>query len=75
VLAFDLQHMRHAVQRGNPQSTQAKWVREMGDGKVRTLLGDGQIMYSRFLLAADREERLITTIEGLAENGGLDPLM
>ena len=75
MLAFDLQHMRHAVQRGNPQSTQAKWVREMDDGKVRTLLGDGQIMYSRFLLAADREERLITTIEGLAENGGLDPLM
>jgi aerobic-type carbon monoxide dehydrogenase small subunit (CoxS/CutS family) len=75
VLAIDLQHMRHAVQRGNPQSTQAKRVRKMGDGKVRTLLGDGQIMYSRFLLAADREERLITTIEGLAENGGLDPLM
>jgi aerobic-type carbon monoxide dehydrogenase small subunit (CoxS/CutS family) len=54
--------------------TGTKEVCHMGDCGACTVLVDGQAMYSCLLLAVDCEEREITTIEGLAQNGKLDPI-
>jgi aerobic-type carbon monoxide dehydrogenase small subunit (CoxS/CutS family) len=46
----------------------------MGNCGACTVLVDGQAMYACLLLAVDCEDRAITTIEGLAQDGELDPL-
>ena len=56
------------------QLTGTKKVCDMGDCGACTVLVDGKAMYSCLLLAVDCEGREITTIEGLAENGSLDPV-
>lgn len=54
--------------------TGTKKVCEMGNCGACTVLVDGQAMYACLLLAADCEDREITTIEGVAENGQLSPV-
>jgi aerobic-type carbon monoxide dehydrogenase small subunit (CoxS/CutS family) len=56
------------------QLTGTKKVCDMGDCGACTVLIDGKAMYSCLLLAVDCADREITTIEGLAENGSLDPV-
>jgi aerobic-type carbon monoxide dehydrogenase small subunit (CoxS/CutS family) len=56
------------------QMTGTKKVCDMGDCGACTVLIDGQAMLSCLLLAVDCEGRAITTIEGLAEDGQLDPI-
>ena len=56
------------------QLTGTKKVCDMGDCGACTVLVDGKAMYSCLLLAVDCAGREITTIEGLAENGSLDPV-
>ncbi|HXF65008.1 MAG TPA: (2Fe-2S)-binding protein [Caldilineaceae bacterium] len=56
------------------QLTGAKKVCDMGDCGACTVLVDGQAMLSCLLLAVDCEGRAITSIEGLAEDGQLDPI-
>ena len=56
------------------QLTGTKKVCDMGDCGACTVLIDGKAMYSCLLLAVDCADRDITTIEGLAENGSLDPV-
>ncbi|HEV2107596.1 MAG TPA: (2Fe-2S)-binding protein [Thermomicrobiales bacterium] len=54
--------------------TGTKKVCDMGDCGACTVLVDGNAMYSCLLLAVDCEDRSITTIEGLARDGRLDPV-
>jgi xanthine dehydrogenase YagT iron-sulfur-binding subunit len=56
------------------QLTGTKKVCDMGDCGACTVLVDGQAMYACLLLAVDCEGRTITTIEGLAQDGELDPV-
>ena len=56
------------------QLTGAKKVCDMGDCGACTVLVDGRAMYACLLLAVDCEGRQITTIEGLARDGQLDPV-
>jgi aerobic-type carbon monoxide dehydrogenase small subunit (CoxS/CutS family) len=56
------------------QLTGTKKVCDMGDCGACTVLIDGQAMLSCLLLAVDCDGREITSIEGLAEDGQLDPL-
>ena len=56
------------------QLTGTKKVCDMGDCGACTVLIDGKAMYSCLLLAVDCADREISTIEGLAENGSLDPV-
>src|SRR5215217_3645131 len=56
------------------QLTGTKKVCDMGDCGACTVLVDGQAMVACLLLAVDCEGRAITTIEGLAQDGELDPL-
>jgi aerobic-type carbon monoxide dehydrogenase small subunit (CoxS/CutS family) len=64
-----LDALRHGL-----QLTGAKKVCDMGDCGACTVLVDGQAMYACLLLAVDCAGRQITTIEGLAEGGTLDPV-
>jgi aerobic-type carbon monoxide dehydrogenase small subunit (CoxS/CutS family) len=54
--------------------TGAKLGCGMGQCGACTVLVDGEAFYSCLLLAVDCEGREITTIEGLARNGELDPV-
>lgn len=54
--------------------TGTKKVCDMGDCGACTILVDNQAMYACLLLAIDCEGREITTIEGLAQGGELDPI-
>lgn len=56
------------------QLTGTKKVCEMGNCGACTVLVDGQAMYACLLLAIDCVDREITTIEGVAPNGKLDPI-
>jgi xanthine dehydrogenase YagT iron-sulfur-binding subunit len=60
--------------RHDMQLTGTKKVCDMGDCGACTVLVDGKAMYACLLLAVDCAGREITTIEGLAENGSLDPV-
>ncbi len=53
--------------------TGAKLGCDMGQCGACTVLVDGEAMYACLLLAVEMEEREITTIEGLAPSGKLDP--
>jgi aerobic-type carbon monoxide dehydrogenase small subunit (CoxS/CutS family) len=54
--------------------TGTKKVCDMGDCGACTVLVDGQAMYACLMLAVDCEGRNITTVEGLADDGRLDPV-
>jgi xanthine dehydrogenase YagT iron-sulfur-binding subunit len=54
--------------------TGTKKVCDMGDCGACTILVDGRAMYACLLLAVDCQGRRITTIEGLAHDGQLDPV-
>jgi xanthine dehydrogenase YagT iron-sulfur-binding subunit len=54
--------------------TGTKKVCDMGDCGACTLLVDSRAVYACLLLAIDCQGRQITTIEGLARNGQLDPV-
>ena len=54
--------------------TGTKKVCDMGDCGACTVLVDGRAMYACLLLAVDCQGRQVTTIEGLARNGTLDPV-
>jgi xanthine dehydrogenase YagT iron-sulfur-binding subunit len=54
--------------------TGTKKVCDMGDCGACTVLVDGRAMYACLLLAVDCQGRRITTIEGLARDGQLDPV-
>src|ERR671919_2829898 len=54
--------------------TGTKKVCDMGDCGACTVLVNGHAMYACLLLAVDCQGRQITTIEGLAHDGRLDPV-
>lgn len=54
--------------------TGAKLGCDMGQCGACTVLVDGEPMYSCLLLTVEQEGHAITTIEGLATNGELDPI-
>lgn len=56
------------------QLTGTKKVCDFGNCGACTVLVENQAMYSCLLLAVDCDEKPITTIEGLASAGGLDPV-
>lgn len=56
------------------QLTGTKKVCDMGDCGACTVLVDGRAMLSCLLLAVDCQGHTITTIEGLSQDGELDPL-
>jgi xanthine dehydrogenase YagT iron-sulfur-binding subunit len=60
--------------RDNLYLTGTKKVCDMGDCGACTVLVDGRAMYACLLLAVDCQSRQITTIEGLARDGQLDPV-
>lgn len=62
------------VLRYNLALTGTKKVCDMGDCGACTVLLDGRAMYACLLLAVDCEGRQITTIEGLTQDGQLDPV-
>src|SRR5947209_12723360 len=54
--------------------TGAKLVCDMGSCGACTVMMDGKPIYSCMLLAVDAAGHKITTVEGLARGGGLDPV-
>jgi aerobic-type carbon monoxide dehydrogenase small subunit (CoxS/CutS family) len=60
--------------RENLSLTGAKPGCRMGNCGACTVLLDGEAVYSCLLLAIECEGRAITTIEGLGQNGELDPV-
>ncbi len=60
--------------RYNLQLTGTKKVCDMGNCGACTVMVDGRAMYSCLLLAVDCEDRQITTIEGLDQDGHLSPV-
>ena len=54
--------------------TGAKKVCDMGNCGACTVIVDGRAMYACLLLAVDCAGRRITTIEGVATDGALDPV-
>lgn len=63
-----------SVLRRDLHLTGAKPGCEMGNCGACTVLLDGEAFYSCLLLAVECESRDITTIEGLAAGGSLDPV-
>src|SRR5947207_1077227 len=60
--------------RNDLQLTGTKRVCDMGDCGACTVLVDGLAVYACLLLAIECQEKQITTNEGLARDGFLDPL-
>lgn len=54
--------------------TGTKKVCDMGDCGACTVILDGQAVYSCLVLAVDIDGRDVTTVEGLAGTGDLDPV-
>jgi aerobic-type carbon monoxide dehydrogenase small subunit (CoxS/CutS family) len=54
--------------------TGTKKVCDMGDCGACTVLMDGRAMYACLILAVDCDGRQLTTIEGLTQDGELDPV-
>jgi xanthine dehydrogenase YagT iron-sulfur-binding subunit len=54
--------------------TGTKKVCDMGDCGACTVLLEGKAVYSCLVLAADCDRRPVTTVEGLARDGQLDPV-
>jgi xanthine dehydrogenase YagT iron-sulfur-binding subunit len=73
-LVLEPRHTLLDTLRYDLQLTGTKKVCDMGDCGACTVLVDGRAMYACLLLAVDCQGRQITTIEGLARNGELDPV-
>lgn len=73
-VAIDPRRTLLEVLRENLGLTGAKEGCDLGDCGTCTVLIDGKPMLSCLILAADSEEKEITTIEGLASEGKLNPL-
>ncbi len=73
-LALEPRHTLLDTLRADLELTGTKKVCDMGDCGACTVLVDGRAMYSCLLLAIECQGREITTIEGLARDGELDPV-
>jgi xanthine dehydrogenase YagT iron-sulfur-binding subunit len=73
-LVLEPRHTLLDTLRYDLQLTGTKKVCDMGDCGACTVLVDGRAMYACLLLAVDCQGRQITTVEGLARNGKLDPV-
>jgi xanthine dehydrogenase YagT iron-sulfur-binding subunit len=73
-LALEPRHTLLDTLRADLELTGTKKVCDMGDCGACTVLVDGRAMYSCLLLAVECQGREITTIEGLAHDGQLDPV-
>jgi xanthine dehydrogenase YagT iron-sulfur-binding subunit len=73
-LVLEPRHTLLDTLRYDLQLTGTKKVCDMGDCGACTVLVDGLAMYACLLLAVDCQGRQITTVEGLARNGELDPV-
>jgi xanthine dehydrogenase YagT iron-sulfur-binding subunit len=62
------------VLRDDLHLTGTKRVCDMGNCGACTVLVDGRAMYACLMLAIDWSEAAVQTIEGLGENGQLDPV-
>ncbi|MBW3624492.1 MAG: (2Fe-2S)-binding protein, partial [Armatimonadetes bacterium] len=60
--------------RNDLRLTGTKKVCDMGDCGACTVITDGQARYACLMLAVDCEGQQITTVEGLARGGDLDPV-
>jgi xanthine dehydrogenase YagT iron-sulfur-binding subunit len=73
-LVVEPRHTLLDTLRDDLQLTGTKKVCDMGDCGACTVLVDGQAMYACLLLSADCDGQTITTVEGLARDGALDPV-
>ncbi len=73
-LALEPRHTLLDTLRADLELTGTKKVCDMGDCGACTVLVDGRAMYSCLLLSVECQGREITTIEGLAHDGQLDPV-
>jgi xanthine dehydrogenase YagT iron-sulfur-binding subunit len=73
-LVLEPRHTLLDTLRYDLQLTGTKKVCDMGDCGACTVLVDGRAMYACLLLAVDCQGRQITTVEGLACDGELDPV-
>jgi xanthine dehydrogenase YagT iron-sulfur-binding subunit len=73
-LVLEPRHTLLDALRDDLHLTGTKKVCDMGDCGACTVLVDGHAMYACLLLAVDCQGRRITTIEGLARDGQLDPV-
>jgi xanthine dehydrogenase YagT iron-sulfur-binding subunit len=73
-LSVEPRHTLLDTLRHDLQLTGTKKVCDMGDCGACTVIVDGRAVYSCLTLAVDCAEKQITTIEGLAHNGELDPV-
>jgi xanthine dehydrogenase YagT iron-sulfur-binding subunit len=73
-LVLEPRHTLLDALRNDLHLTGTKKVCDMGDCGACTVLVDGRAMYACLLLAVDCQGWRITTIEGLAVDGKLDPV-